>query len=338
MPRACCFVSIIVLALMTGCSSPSIHIWYTSTQELVQQHNYQKAIAQIRAETPHNLQLVLKVKKLAKQHLHQQSKKIELFIKDKEWGQAKKLVSSLAFNQPKGTVLTHLSQAIDKAQKEEERLLNTRLFLVNADLLDIEFRQQALSDRIHFDRFDWFNQSQHLKEKKHQLAEDLLHLSTQALKVKDYENAQLAYEKAIEFDKQLGKGELKKAINAGLSFKNDAAIQQRQQSLIRQINKAIVELNFKHLLIVQEILSHNPFRGPEVNQALKNARKLRQEHAQILDLNAGKLYRKGNILKSVELWEQALTLTPSNHNLKEKLLRAKKVQRKLEKLSSSDYH
>ena len=157
MPRACCFVSIIVLALTTACSSPAIHIWYTSTQELVQQHNYQKAIAQIQAETPHNSQLVLKVKKLAKQHLHQQSKKIELFIKEKEWGQAKKLVRSLVFNQPKGTVLTHLNQAIDQAQKEEERLLNTRLFLVNADLLDIEFRQQALSDRIHFDRFDWFN-------------------------------------------------------------------------------------------------------------------------------------------------------------------------------------
>jgi hypothetical protein len=330
--------AILYLLLISGCSNAPVNIWYTSTADLIKQHDYQKAIAQIHSDKPVNAALLSDAHAFAKQYFSQQSQQIHRLIKAQEWGQARSIMRHLALTQPNNTSLDHLENSIDQAQTEEERLLNTRWYLAEADRLDIQLKQQALSDRIHHDRFNWFDQSQHLQEQKQQLAETLLHLSTQALQVKDYGNAQLAYEKAIEFDKQLGKGELKQAIKTGLSLKNDKAIQQRQHSLIKQLAKAIRKLDFKHILVIQEILSHEPFHGPKVKQALNNAQQLRQDHAQTLDHQAGKLYRQGSILKSVTLWGMALKLTPTNTNLKEKLLRAEKVQRKLEKLSSSGIH
>ena len=328
-------LTLLCLIGLTACTSRPLNIWYQDTTELINEHNYQKALEQIRSQQPVNQQQLAMVESLAKQRLKQQSQTIHLFINQKEWGQARNVLRHLTQTQPKGASLSALESAINLAQKDEERLINTRLFLIKAELLDNQFKQQALANRIHHERFNWFNQSQYLEEEKKQIAEKLLQLSTQALLVKDYKNAQLAYEKAIEFDRQLGKGEIKQAINAGLSVINDKAILHRQHDLIKQLTTAVSTLNFDQLLKIHDILSNEPFHGAQVDKALMQAQKLRQEYAQSLDQNAARLYRKGNILKSVDLWLMALKLSPDNTGIKEKLLRAQKVLRKLKKLSST---
>ena len=324
-------IIILCFIFTTGCTS--LNVWYKDTDELLKEHHYQKAIAQIQAQQPINQQQLTMVKSRAKKHLKQQSKIIKTLIQQQAWGQARSRLRYLAQTQPKGTSLTSLETALNLAQEEEERLINTRLFLIKAELLVNQFKQQALANRIYHDRYNWFDQNHYLEEKKKQIAEKLLQLSTQALLVKDYKNAQLAYEKAIEFDLELGKGEIKQAINAGLSLINDQAILHRQHDLIKQLSTAISTLNFDQLLKIHDILSHEPFHGEQVDQALKQAQTLRQEYAQSLDQNAARLYRQGDILKSVDLWLMALKLNPANTGIKEKLLRAQKVLRKLNKLS-----
>lgn len=334
--RPAVFILLCCSALLTACASTPTNFWYTSTDQLIESHRYQQAIEQINAEKTVDQALLLKVNKLAKRQRKKQFYKISLLIKNKKWGEARHTLRQLDSNQPNLTSFTTLNLLIDKAQFEEERLINTQRALLEAELLDVQFIQQDLSDRIGKSSTNWFSKKYDLVAQKQQLAEKLLHLSTQALFVKDYKNAQKAYEKAIELDRELGTGEITQAINAGLSHQNNKAINERRNSLIKQLSQAISTQNFDYILKIQEILSHAPFHGIEVERILSKAKKTCMEQSQRLDEIASNQYRKGNISFAVIQWQQALRLTPAETKIQAKLIRAQKVQRKLEKLTATD--
>jgi tetratricopeptide (TPR) repeat protein len=322
------------LIIVTGCATTS-GLFTTTTEQLIEEHQYQKAIELIEAEIPTNTVFLLETKALAAQHKKAQLLNVNQLINNKQWGEAREILKQLQANQPT-LVLERYYSDIDKAQREEERHINTQRALLEAQLLDVQFSQENLYERIHYKRINWFSTRHNLLTKKQALAEELLQLSTQALLVKDYTNAQKTYEKAIYLDPNLGAGEITHAINAGLSNLNNKAISERQSSLIRQLNNAIKKDNFDSLLIIQDILTNELFSGPEVEAALLKANKTRAEHAQVLDKSASIEYRKGNISTALIQWQQALKLSPQDSNLKERLARAEKVQRKLDKLTQSD--
>ena len=323
-------------ALLSACAHTPTNFWYSSTEQLIERHHYQKAIEKIIAEKPIDQALLRKVKKLAELHRAKKSNKIGLLVEQKRWGEARDTLQQLNANQPNLTSFATLNLLIDKSQREEERIINTQQALLEAELLDIRFIQQDLSDRIDHNRINWFSQSDDLTKQKQRLAEKLLHLSTQALLVKDYKHAQKAYEKAIELDRELSTGEITQAISSGLSQLNNNAINERRSSLIKQLYFAISSQNFAALLNVQAILSNEPFHGAEVERVLRAAKKTRKEHSLKLDDMASKQYRTGNISRAVIQWQQALRLTPSDINIQEKLIRAQKVQRKLKKLTATE--
>lgn len=325
----CCFF------WMSACTSTPHNPWYTSTKQLIESQRYQKAIDRIASNTPIDEVLLLKVKKLADIQRKKQVGKIRLLIKQKRWGKARETLNQLHSNQPYLASFISLKLLLDKTQFEEERVINTKRALLDADLLDLQFIQQDLSNRIHDNKIGDFPKRNRLIKQKHQLAEKLLVLSTQALVVKDYKNAQKAYEKAIEFNRQLDTGKITQAINTGLSQQNNKAINERQNSLIKQLYLAISTLDFEYLIKVQNILSHEPFHGLEVKRVLNKAKKTRLEHSLRLDEIASQQYRKGDISFAVIQWQQALKLTPKEIRIQEKLIRAKKVQRKLEKLTAN---
>lgn len=323
-------------ALLSGCASTPINFWYTSTEQLIERHHYQKAIEQINATRPIDSVLLTKVEKLAKQHRQKQTSKIKLWVKQKQWGEAREILKQLNTNQPNITSLSQLKLLVDKAQFEEERVINTQRALLEAQLLAIRFIQQNLSERIHHRQKNWLAENIDLMTQKQRLATKLLRLSTQALLVKDYRSAQQAYERAIKLDHTLGKGEITQAINSGLSQQNNKAINKRSRSLVKQLYAAISKQDFKSLFHIQEILSHAPFYGAEVKRVLQAAKKTRAEHSYTLDEVASKQYRNGNISLAVIQWQQALRLTPANIGIQERLIRAQKVQRKLNKLTSAE--
>ncbi|MBL4797560.1 MAG: hypothetical protein JKY50_09110 [Oleispira sp.] len=323
-------------ALLSGCASTPINFWQSSTEQLIENHHYQQALEQISADTPIDQALLLKVKKLAEVQRKKRIYEIGLLIKQQQWGRAREALKQLDSNQPNLISFTTLNLLIDKAQFEEERLVNTQLALLEAQLLVIQLAQQDLSDRIYYDKINWFFSGEDLKNQKQPLAEKLLRLSTQALLINDYKNAHLAYEKAIELDSQLDTGELTIAINTGLTNQYNKAISERRNSLIKQLSLAISIQDFDYIIKIQEILSHKSFYGPDVDWILSEAKKIRSEHSRRLDEIAKKEYRKGNISFAVTQWQQALQLTPSKIKIQEKLIRAQKVQRKLEKLTASE--
>ena len=330
-------ITLLLLAasiVITGCATTS-GLFTSTTEQLIEEHQYQKAIELIAAENPTNKALLLKTKALAAQHKKAQTLKINQLINNKQWGEAREILKQLQTNQPT-LVLERYYSDIDKAQREEERHINTQRALLEAQLLDVHFAQENLYERIHYKRINWFSTRHNLLTKKQALAEELLQLSTQALLVKDYTNAQKTYEKSVYLDPNLGAGEITHAINAGLTSLNNKAINERQNSLIRQLDNAIKKENFDSLLIIQDILTNELFSGPEVEAALLRANMTRTEHAQALDKSASIEYRKGNISTALIQWQQALKLNPQDSNLKDRLARAEKVQRKLDKLTQSD--
>lgn len=327
---------ILISLLLTGCASSSLFFSQPTTQELIEEHQFKKAIKKIRSENPNNQQLLFKVKKLADQHVKNQTARIKQLLKKKQWGEARATLDNLYINQPILASYSDLLLDINKGQQEEERIINTKRALLEYDFIHLELAQEDLSNRIYYQKNNWFSKQNQLNSKKQRLAEKLLQLSTQALLVKDYKNAQDTYEKAIILNPKLHVDEITNTINIGLSKQNNRAINKRQKSLIRQLDRAIKKQDFKSLITIQTILSNDIFSGLEVQKALIRAGKTRNKNAQQLDTVASKEYRKGNISAAVSQWQKALKLAPRNNEIQEKLIRAKKVKNKLKKLSNDE--
>ena len=334
--RSILLLLICSVSLISACTTTSNFFGHVSTEELIEHHQYQKAIDQINSTSPIDQILLKQVKKLAKQQQKEKTKEINKLIKKKKWGEARDVLNQLNSNQPNLSFSSTLISKINQAQFEEERLINTQRALLEADLLDLQIIQKDLNSRIQTKTNIKSPYSNDLIIKKKNLAEELFQLSTQALFVKDYKNAQTTYEKAIELNRELRTGEIKQAINAGLNHQNTKAINKRRKALIEELSLAISALDFASILKIQEILSHEPFHGIEVDEVIDRAKETRREHAQKLNEIASKQYRNGNISLAVTQWQQALRLDPTDIRIQTRLSRALKVQRKLKKLTSTE--
>ena len=322
------------LVWLSACTSLPQPIWYQSTAQLMEQHQYKKALQQIQSRQPIDNKQLTELKRLAEGYRLKKAKTFKKFISLKEWARAKKLLRDVQLSLPPHPDFSRWQKQLDQAQQDEQRLVKTEQALAQAQLLKVKFKQQDLTRRSHETLFNWFNNKSQLTEQKQQLAEQLMQLSTQAIAKRDYNNAQKTYAQAIEFDRQLGKEPLHQAINDWLTEQNYQAIKKRQASLIRQLLNAMKKADFKQLMKIEGILSKAPFSGKTVHAMLKKAHKLRQKNAISLNEQASNNYRDGNISQAIKFWQQAIQLAPTRHDIQRKLLRAEKVQQKLERLTA----
>ncbi|MEH6346311.1 MAG: hypothetical protein V7785_14555 [Bermanella sp.] len=322
---------VFITVFLCGCSTTPV-FWYKDTDQLIQEHNYKKALQQAKTVPNYNQAYVKEIKGKAVKHLRTQLAAANRLIKQKEWGQIGHIINQLKNTQPPSPQISKLEDKLKQARSEEQRLLDTAQALAQANLLQIAFKQQNLSNRIHNNSFDWFDKDSQLQDHKQQLAQNLLQLSIQALSIKDYKNAQRTFQAAITFNEMLGHGKMQQDINDGLSQQNKSILSNRQHSLLNQLNAAINEQDFPLLIRLQNILSNEPFHGHSVQTALLLAKDLRLAQAKELDQKASHHYRQGKIIKALEQWQLALTLTPEDLHIHSKFLRAQKVQTKLKKL------
>ena len=323
----------IITVFLCGCSTTPV-FWYKDSEQLIQEHNYKKALQQVRTRPNYNNSYIKEIKRKAFKHLRTQIIIVNTFIEQQEWGQAGNIISHLKKTQPPSSKIIKLEYSLKQAIGEEQRLLDTAQALVQANLLQIAFKQQNLSDRIHSHSFDWFNKDTQLQDHKQLLAQNLLQLSIQAISVKDYKNAQRTFQAAITFNGMLSYGKIQQDINDGLSQQNKSILINRQYSLVNQLTVAIKDQDFPLLIRLQNILSNEPFHGHLVQRVLLKAKNLRQTRSKDLDQKASYHYRQGKITEALEQWQLALTLTPEDLHIHSKFLRAQKVQSKLEKLQS----
>ena len=322
---------VFITVFLFGCSTTPV-AWYKDTDQLIQEHNYKKALQQETSQPKHNQAYVREIKRKALKHLRTQLAVANKLIKQKEWGQIANIINQLKNTQPPSLQITKLEDSLKQAINEEQRLLDTAQALIEANLLQITFKQQNLSNRIHHNSFDWFDKDSQLQDLKQQLAQKLLQLSIQSLSMKDYNNAQRTFQAALTFNKMLSYGKIQQDINDGLSQQNKSILNKRQNSLVNQLNLAIKNQDFALLIRLQNILSNEPFHGHSVQSVLLEAKNLRQTQALELDQKASQHYRQGKIIKALKQWQLALTLSPEDLHIQSKFLRAQKVQNKLEKL------
>mgnify|MGYP000131099972 FL=1 len=322
---------IFITVFLCGCSTTPV-FWYKNSEQLIQEHNYKKALQQVKTGPNYNRSYIKEINRKAFEHLRTQIIITNTFIKQKEWGQAGNIISHLKKTQPPSSKITKLEHSLNQAIAEEQRLLDTAQALTQANLLQIAFKQQDLSDRIHSHSFDWFDKDSLLQDHKQQLAQNLLQLSILAISVKDYKNAQRTFQAAITFNGMLSHGKIQQDINDGLSQQNKSILFNRQHSLVNQLTVAIENQDFPLLIRIQNILSNEPFHGHSVQRVLLKAKNLRQTQSKNLDQKASRHYRQGKITKAMKQWQMALALTPEDLHIHSKFLRAQKVQSKIEKL------
>lgn len=321
------------LLFLTACSVFPKAIWYQDTHALISQHQYEKALQQIKIEQPFNQTLYKNTKHKAKIYRNKQIINIVKLINKKQWGVAKNTLINLELSQPEHNDWKHINQKLVTSQAEEYRILNTKLALKKSILLSskiemAQFHQRSVTGPIH-----WYKQATILADEKLALAEELLALSSLAIKQQDYRNAQSTYAKAIGLNHELKQDHLTEQINKGLSSSNRTVINKRQKLLLKKLNFAIQSLDFKTMHHYQGILSKPPFSGKRLNKSLEQAKKLRKETAIKKSLLADTLYRQRKIKEAIKLWTSAKFLDPELSEIDGKLARSIKVQKKLQQLS-----
>lgn len=321
------------LLFLSACGTLSHTIWSEDTQTLLNQHQYAKALQQIKAELPFDKTLYKHTQNKARLYRNKQIVQLEKLIQKKQWGVAKNTLINLELSQPAHSDWLNIDKKLINSQAEEYRILNTRLTLKKAKLLsskiDIaQFHQRSVTGPVH-----WYKKESILADEKLILAEELLALSSSAIQQQDYKNAQSTYAKAIELNHELKQAHLTEQINQGLSSRNRTVIDKRQKQLLRKLNHSIQTLDFKSIHHYQSILSKAPFSGRALNKSLKRAQKLRTESAIKKSQLADALYRQRKIKEAIKLWTSAKFLDPELPEVDEKLTRSIKVQKKLQQLS-----
>jgi hypothetical protein len=331
-------LKVIILAgllLLTACTNMPQSIWYQDIDELIAQHQYKKAIQQIKNTVALDKNKLAKTLRLAKEQHNKNSIKFHALLRLKEWAKAKHTITISRLNLPPHTDFSLWETQLKNEKGDELRRLETEQALAQANLLKVRFKQQDLEQRSHETIFNWFDDRQHLLQQKQQLVEQLIQLSTRAISKRDYNNAQKTYHQALEFDQQLEQEPLHQVIDNWFSEQNQMAIQKRQSSLMNQLNVAITKANFKLIIKIEDILNKAPFGGQSVRNILKKTRTLKEQRAQSMNEQADKDYRNGNIVGAITLWTSALELALIRQDIQRKLLRAKKVQNNLKKLTDN---
>ena len=167
------------------------------------------------------------------------------------------------------------------------------------------------------------------------LSEKLMELSISALAAQDYRGAEVTFNVATQLNAELNKSDVKIAIDDGLTARTEQAIQFRLTQLLKKMELAEKEKNFKKMQSLIAILTSGPFKGQDVSEPISRATQLIHDEAQALDKKADSVYRRGNISQAIELWREAKELVPDLNGLQDKLSRAVKVQNKLDTLRKS---
>lgn len=321
------------LLFLTACSSLPNTIWYQDTEELIDQHQYKKALEQIKADVPFNQAFYKSTQNKAERYRNQKVAQLRRLIQEKQWGVAKNTLINLALSQPEHKNWKVIKDKLTASKTEEYRILNTELSLRKATLLNSKIKMAQFHQRSVTGPINWQKNESLLADEKLTLAEELLTLSTLAINQQDYRRAQNTYAKAIEFNHELKQAHLTEQINQGLSHSNRVAINKKQKQLLIKLNKAIQSLDFKTIDHYQKILSKAPFSGKKVKKSLSKAKKLRQKTALKKSRLADTLYRQRKIKEAIKLWKNAKFLDPELIEINDKLARSIKVQKKLQQLS-----
>lgn len=324
----------LLCTLISGCSSLPQQLWTEDTDTLLSRHAYKQALEQIQQSKPVDTKLINKIQSQANLYRRKQLKRIQTLLIQKQWREAEDLLLHLVQTQPWHKQYERVQQQLTQLRSEEALSLAIEQCLAEATLLSVKLQQSNFKQRNESAMFAWWHKDDWHDERQ-RLTEQLVSLSTQAIALERYELAKKAFAQALLFNAEIKDQNIGQSIHQSLREKNSATIAQRQQHLTTQLRAAIEDENFDQVIKLKSILSNPPFRGSKITKLIKQADHLLTDNARELNQQGDSVYRQGNIQTAIEFWLQAQALVPNLNGLQDKLIRAQKVQQKLNLLRQS---
>lgn len=321
---------VLFVILVSGCSTNSSKFWFQSTDALIAQGNYKKALKQLQEDNQQQDAIYKKIQKRDTLEARKLMQTIHGNINQKHWGKAKSNLKKLKEYHSWQPQFSSIEKKLISQKANERRLIETELALSEAQLLDAQFSLLDFEKRV--SNSSWSIKEMQLTHNKNKLASYLYELSIDAIAAQDYERARNAYNQALKLNNQLHQSALSKSINEGIKKPNQNAILDRQTSLLNALNLALEKYDYDQIINLQSILTNAPFKGPAVKKAIKQANATRQKQAKRLDKQADAVYRQGKVTDAIKLWKEAEKLAPSLTTVQDKLARANRVHKKLIKL------
>jgi len=318
------------LSLLSGCSH---HAWNTTdVDSLVSQQKYVQALEIVEQEPSVESSKKTTIKQKAKQYRIELAKKIQYHIRQKQWAEADHYLRKAETQLPYHKSIQALRERYYERRSEELRRVETRLALAEANYLIA--KQQFLAFELKDRSSHWRLKTDELelKHARMNLSEKLMELSISALAAQDYRGAEVTFNVATQLNAELSQNEVKIAIDDGLTARTEQAIQFRLTQLLKKMELAEREKDYKKMQSLIAILTSGPFKGQDVSGPISHASHLIHEEAQSLDKKADSVYRRGDISHAIDLWREAKELVPDLNGLQDKLSRAEKVKNKLDTL------
>lgn len=316
---------------LSACSSIPMKIWYIDTDTLIKNHDYKKALYQIKNTQPIDTDKIKDVHAKAKKFTRKELKYIQTLLINKQWSKAEQLLGTLSTKVPNSPKITEVKKQLSKLRYHEKLDLTIKVKIAHANLLlakqsDVEFQLRDQGDP------SWYQSNDQLTTDINNTADALFRLSKQSLDIQHIDNAKLALNYAKKLNRDLIIVDLRNTIDEVLLKRKLATIEQNQSQYMTQLKKAINDENFEQIIHLTSALSDNKFKGQNLNSLIEEAKTLLYENAQELNLSADQAYRLGNIKEAIQLWQQAQTLHPQLPGISDKLSRAQKVSNKLDTL------
>ena len=326
----------LLYAGLFGCTHLPSHVWYYDTETLIAQHRYVQAIEQLKLEnTPDNAVKIRAVETKAQAYTRLKIDEIKQLNLKKRWRESLNIIKELHDQVPKQHIITDTESSTRSLMLEQLRLINTQVAIEQAQLLQLKIKQLDALQNSDLPKTELTLKTQSINQETLNLAKQLIELSIQAIAHSDYDYAAKTYALATRFNPTLGKAQLNKTINNGLSQNRTKSIQTRQANLLIKLKQALLDHNVDDILATEHILAKPPFQGSAVKKALLEVQKYRNERGQHFDVLADSQYRNGQLQDAINNWKNALELTPLNGQIKSKLQRAQNVFEKMELLQSN---
>ncbi|EAT13165.1 hypothetical protein HF888_06725 [Bermanella marisrubri] len=168
--------------------------------------------------------------------------------------------------------------------------------------------------------------------KKASLAKQLQTLSEQAYETRQYSLARLSHEQALELNPEVKQHKNWLDMSKRLNLQQRGKLQSEIRSYSKQLSQAIEQQAFSEIHRLRQSILARAYKDRELNRLMRAGLELIQDQAQKKDEQGDQAYRIGEIELAIELWAEAKQWHPSPGLIDEKLTRAQKVLRKLDKI------
>lgn len=178
----------------------------------------------------------------------------------------------------------------------------------------------------------WQDDLVDIEQTKYGLAQNLQSMSEEAYETRQYSLARLAHEQAFELSPRVKQDSNWQAMSKRLSRQQRGRIQSEIQSYSKKLQTAIKKQDYAEIHQLRQTILPKSYKDRELSRLMQAGLAMIQNQAKEKDELGDQAYRIGEIQQAIDLWGQAKLWHPSPGLIDEKLKRARKVLRKLDKI------